>query len=417
MTSRTRFKDRLILTSKPATVWVHDRADCSGAPIQKRLWSSSSYSAYSGRLEVMQDEVVPSFHARKQRGEVFFNPMSSSFVDISPGSSSGHKARHETWSCSGTPYQYKTEWDLTDHTWLDGWFGNTFVYSSDGKRYPKLPAMPATAGHLSNLIAEASTSCLNNRGRSSSNLYESLAELNKAASLLPDLCKGALNILSKRGAVEKFKAAGGVWLGYRYGLKPIISDIDAVVKGMSKAVGRVRDTSRGSASANFSWSSRTARNYDSCVQDLVSTFSEEVTVRAMSLDEHVASMASNVGFTSKGLITLPWELTPYSFVADWFFNFGDFLGAMVPSFGLNQLCSGVTVKREGSATGTLVFISATSGWTNLIPPQGTQNVSYGSRVRYPGLPAPSIVVKQDFRLDNIVRASDAISLLLQQLRR
>jgi len=260
---------------------------------------------------------------------------------------------------------------------------------------------------------------MNKRGRSDSNLYESLAEANKLLGLLPSLLGNAAKVISaKKGLMHRARSAGSAYLAYRYGLQPVMSDVESVVKGINKKLGNVRETKRASASATqaFAWS----RNDPGlgAIMDTRSDFTqvEEISARAMSLDEFSATLSSNIGFTSKGLITLPWELLPYSFVVDWFVNIGDFIGSLVPALGYTQLGSCITVKHSIKLSQTVSTTGPASGYTVLMPAIGSKTASFVTTTRTVGLASPGVVIKSDFKLDNITRSLDAISLVVQKLK-
>jgi len=116
------------------------------------------------------------------------------------------------------------------------------------------------------------------------------------------------------------------------------------------------------------------------------------------------------------LLTLPWELIPYSFVVDWFVNIGDFIGAMSPSLGWTQLGSCHVLKREKVLQ--LAPLQTTPGSAVeaiLKPATGSYKLTQTSVSRQAGLSAPGLVVKSDFRFSNLTRCLDAYSLLAQQV--
>jgi hypothetical protein len=127
-------------------------------------------------------------------------------------------------------------------------------------------------------------------------------------------------------------------------------------------------------------------------------------------------MLNNIGFSGKNLLTLPWELIPYSFVVDWFANIGDFVGAITPSLGVKQLGTAATIERTNTMEANIVGISAPTGWTINVPGFGSYKTSLNSRNRATTLPSPRIVIKNDFRFSNLTRVLDATGLLLQKIR-
>jgi hypothetical protein len=153
------------------------------------------------------------------------------------------------------------------------------------------------------------------------------------------------------------------------------------------------------------------------IQTASFVFEDKVLIRAMSLDEYIATKLTQSGITMKGLISTPWELVPYSFVVDWFVNVGDYINALIPSPLYNQLVSGLTTVRTSTVKASAVStLPASSSLTIVRPVSGSLIATQEQHVRSQGLMAPSLVVKSDFRFSNITRASDACALLVQRLK-
>jgi hypothetical protein len=131
----------------------------------------------------------------------------------------------------------------------------------------------------------------------------------------------------------------------------------------------------------------------------------------MALDEVDLSFLGNLGFPLKGLITLPWELQSYSFVADWFANIGDYIGSLAPSVGYNMLGSCMVEHRVTVNTYTSTGVNKTNGtWTLDAPITGTFSIVREETTRRP-LAARGLVIKNDFKLDEFTRSADAFALL------
>jgi hypothetical protein len=140
---------------------------------------------------------------------------------------------------------------------------------------------------------------------------------------------------------------------------------------------------------------------------------DNVLLRAMVLDEYDATVHSNIGFTGKGLVGLAWELIPFSFVADWFWNVGDFLYAYIPAFGYEQLGSCMTTTRLRSTTYVALDAHELPGsiWNLIEAPTGTLSGSVWEKTRSP-LSDPKMLTKADFRFHQVNRMADAVALLV-----
>lgn len=413
--SRLRVSDERVVVNAVRDKWMFLTSDCNVAPSWK-LNTPITTAYYYGSYRTMEDVIVPGFHRRAQKGEVFFNPLSVYEKRVTSNAGSGAAWTEVSMSCSGTPnpYQVKTRYEGNQFdrvVWL--------VYGRDSVNMQNGGPSVIPSSDLSALLTEASTSCANNRVRSESNLYETIAEFDKTLSLLQDILSNVRKVVSlKRSILSRAKETSNAYLAYRYGLKPLMSDVETIVSGLSKKVGKLRVSSRGSAAI----SATSIAQVDSPAFDnaLITTLrrstQESVKVRALSLDEFDVSAGFNSGFSSKGLITLPWELLPYSFVVDWFANVGDYLGAMVPTLDALQLGSCSTVEKTIITDYAAIGCRASSSAITMDTPiSGSMRVEEITKTRTPGLVAPGLVIKSDFRFSQLTRVLDSIALTVQHL--
>jgi hypothetical protein len=269
---------------------------------------------------------------------------------------------------------------------------------------------------MSDFLKEKSTELLNKRGRPDQDLWEAIAELDKTATLLPGLLKSLRKAVPTGKRSDLQKSISEVWLAYRYGIKPLVSDIAGVLKGMNGAIGKIRKTYRANGfidSKSFEKLQWLSTTYG---MDIGVNYTDRYTVRCTSIDEFDASVAFNIGLSSKGLITLPWELTKYSFVIDWFTNIGDWLGAITPSLGFNQLGSCISILREKDLTISHLGDLSTATFDLVTPSHGRYYTYLANYQRSSGIPAPGLVIRSKFRFDNFTRSADALALLLQKLK-
>lgn len=394
--------------------------DTSAISQQQSLWNTCSNTAWTtngtqplfatGTRQTFSDEIVPGFHRRRKNGEVFFNFMHATEVNGARDSGVGPTRHYKTaTNCSGN-LVYPSYRDIGNQ--VENLYSVAIGQSLTAGRVPPIQDLHGSA--VSDLMIEVSTRVQSDRGRSDSNLWESLAESDQALGSISGIFKSSLDVLRSRNLRGFTKSASSGYLIWRYGIKPMISDVNSVLKGLSAKVGRVRKTTRSKGTLN-GYRQRIVTYSGQFLVDISEQSFDTVTVRAMSLDEHVIDYLENIGITSKGLITLPWELVTYSFVADWFANFGDFLGAMTPAFGWDQLGSCIVVARDQrnqinayqSRNGADFYID--------VPCSGGYTYRSYSRTRYAGLPRPGIVIKSDFRFSNLTRCLDALSLLAQRV--
>jgi hypothetical protein len=136
------------------------------------------------------------------------------------------------------------------------------------------------------------------------------------------------------------------------------------------------------------------------------------------LIEDVVTLADSLGVDAGGMLALPWELVPYSFVADWFANTNTFLSSLVPYLTKRPLGSWITKVR----TQKVEFNSTTTVPTNpaaysVITPTSEFRMSeYLTKTRTPGIPSPTLTWKPQAMskvLDDL-RIVDAFSLITNQ---
>lgn len=383
------------LTPSGTVEWKHFWLGC--VPEQ----SSSASACLLGTTQTMHDVVVPNFHKRKARGEVFFNPLWRERITAASTGGNGISIRNKTASlCAGVNRHHVYEKN-GDH------FARHCLGSNSGPTFHGLLSQDT----LESLLVEASTCVANKRGRSNSNLWETAAEMQKSARLLSNLGQRALKV------VTTTKGKANEWLAYRYGLRPLIAETEAVLNGLRRATGRIRQTKRCFAEDQTSTITNFFVNEDQVTNTWTRHTNDKFTVRAMILEEYEASVSSNIGFTTKGLLTLPWELIPYSFVADWFLNVGDFIGALAPAPGYDTLGSCIVWNRVVTTTYTTIGTVEQSGTHSVVRPWSGTVVTTHDQLSREGLRSPSIVVKSDFRLTEFTRAADAFSLVAQRLLR
>nr|URG15648.1 MAG: maturation protein [Leviviridae sp.] len=403
MIPRTRTKGGW--TDSSTKMWDYDRS-CSD--VSERLIASPRKFS-TGDFTSTNDVLVPGYHARKAKGEVFFNPYSSARRQVTLVSGAPLDYRRINISTCSAPLRYYRV-KLNDA--VQHMYGT--AVGVDRSVYPLLPPDIDLLGHsvMSDLISEASTSVNSERGRSKDgNLWETLAESDKALGALTGIFVQTRKALLSRNLKSFTRESSSGYLGYRYGLKPLMKDVQMVIDGLQADTGRVRRTTRESVDARES----RLQSLPYVVPEFSASFmlncTDEATVRAMSLDEYFNSTLNNIGISTKGLITLPWELLRFSFVLDWFVNAGELLGSMVPAIGWTQLGSCYTVSRKRTLQVNLLSINPGTGFAINTAPSDSLLMEYDTKTRIPGLAPGQLVIKSDFRFSKLTRCLDALSLL------
>lgn len=406
MTSRTRTLGALSPTTArhSESIW----SSCS-----QSSWAelSTYYGCAYGELRTMTDQVIPGFHARSARGEVFFNPLSVTVLRSVEGSGIGAHARKNTpITCSGNQrYHEQRNAGATVDTDYLGWMGlsqNSFPYPKDS----------LGQGDVIDAITEACTRVKANRVPATAEFLEDLAEVDRLLGTIPSLCNAGRKVVSKAASrYARIKSSADLYITYRYGISPTIRSIAAVLDEVTQVGDVVRKTTRAIVTLGGNSTETVLRTGNPFSRIIRADFDDQVKIRAMSLDEYRFTMAMKYGYTPRQFISLPWELMPYSFVIDWFTNTGEFIRALSPTPGAENLGGCVVVERERKVSCSAVGDTPASGYSIVSGSSGSFNASHLTRTRGP-LVSPGLVIKSDFRLNNLTRAADAISLLIQKMR-
>jgi len=158
-----------------------------------------------------------------------------------------------------------------------------------------------------------------------------------------------------------------LYMNARYNLRPLYHDVKALLKILKeKSVDKPgRQTFRGFASEMVSDSDTVSAEvekysiYWDTFADVNRSTMCEVEVRAGVLTEsETVSNAQIWGLDS--IVAAAWDLTPYSFIIDWFWNVGDTIMAWTPNVGIKHLASWVTVKTTTTQKATMSDASVTT---------------------------------------------------------
>lgn len=201
---------------------------------------------------------------------------------------------------------------------------------------------------------EAATKALTKIADQKVNLGENLATLHQTIKMFTsrsELLRDALNTMRKDGSISKFLGesvsaikrkgplteSAKLYLEYIYGLKPLVDDVLAAAKLMSKqakeplllkAVGKAARQMDVKPGSNLLGSWSTMRRMAG---------SGNLTVKCtlwarVNPDLEWARTLNQFGLINP--IAIAWELVPYSFVVDWFVPIGDLVYAMTAPMGL-----------------------------------------------------------------------------------
>lgn len=411
----TRVRQSKDLTYTNLTQWTRNSSGCSDPAFH--LMQDGVYKAPNGSWAWMEDTVTAKFRSRSAKGETFFNPMRKwNYAVACSGEGGGSQSTAVACSTTGA----KATWEFRG-PWI------ATAVPSELRLGTSLPRVSyaLTDADIDRAKVEVCTDVLAKRGRTDSNLWETMAEYDQAVGMFKPTMNKLVAVLDKaaratqRGRTARLAitSASGLWLQYRYGIKPLIGDMEHILKTIRTFSKRVERRSTRSTKTLYG-SGILQGSTDTPVGLRVTwanSINDRVTLRAMSLDEVDLSFYKELGFGEKSLATLPWELVPYSFVVDWFLNVGDYINAMVPA-GNGWKSLGSCLSMERVTTNVYTPTSSTStvaGFPATGPMTGSVGVTLHSKDRGP-MVSPRIVVKSDFRLDNVTRVTDGLGLIAQK---
>jgi hypothetical protein len=371
-----------------------------------------------GTYERMEDIVSEGYHKRSRNGEVIVKPYGY-FRESYTASGNGSSSQSINPSCTSPATVYNVET-------VDGPYG--LAASGHGDKLG--PFVLLSDEDISSAVLAAATKAWQDANGHDAEILQDLAESGQTLSMLKSPTTTAKNLLSsitraKKGSKLKslgktsVETANNLWLQYRYGVRPLVSSLNGVVQAMGRLNTKHRWTARGKYplertrdvsgtkllwNVGFNWNRRD---------------SHRVNVRAGILLEENLTLSNNLGVDASGMLSLPWELVPYSFVADWFINVGDYIGALVPSLTKQPLASWWTVEQlfESKLTIGTSFNNSPSTYTLLRGMSGEWTGTQLYKQRYLALPRPSITLKPQAltKVLSDLRVLDSAALAFQRL--
>lgn len=163
--------------------------------------------------------------------------------------------------------------------------------------------------------------------------------------------------------------AANHWLAYAYGWSPLLSDAKGLAELAAQQLelgGRKPRTSvRASSTQRFTSKFLAVGQGPSCLNDGDSLTSGETTYKGnagllLELQYSSAALAAQTGFGLTDPLLLAWELTPFSFVFDWFIDVGGQLEMLSALQGWTVLTGFSSC--EQSFTGRCSMPRIWSGW-------------------------------------------------------
>lgn len=277
----------------------------------------------------------------------------------------------------------------------------------------------AQVSQLSSLIVGTATSMVNSL-RQLKRLNFAGA-INALGSARASLGKANSQWTGGSGKLSKSKSVASNWLALQYGWKPLLSDIEGMLKIMGNQMVADDFVQRVSSSASA------RKQFSANLPVVGSGFPNGVTLFDIKtrckfqiryrMDNPLLAVFAQTGFTNP--VNLFWEILPFSFVADWFLPIGSYLEALTAWDGATFLGGSKTLF-------TRERMDSTVSYGGQHPAEATVNVQHNSsyrredvrlqRVALTSFPSP-VIPRFSNGINEGNRAANAIALLMGAFRK
>lgn len=358
---RFRSTSKVLSEAKPSHTESHG---CKNSSTLKYEYQKSwNWNSDADTVSIEMDDVVTSnYRARIARGEVINNPMNKvTIVERTP---------------KPTPY-YRHFMRYYDGRYTGA--KHSGIASCDGRYfdpYWEAKDFPSTTDTLNACVQQAVTKAHANASSTELAALSTAAELKETVKSTEDILKRVLRIARAARKLNlkalrnelKPKEIASRYMELRYAIRPLVCDVQSCVNAYqaTKHFKHVRSTARGFAQlAPISFE----ESKEACDgPDVGFTMSRKYT---RSADIRAGVLCSiNTSFTSILGIDQPfeaiWEVIPFSFVLDWFWNIGATMASWTPQVGVSELASWVSIKElEVSVCKVSNFHAIDRGYYNI----------------------------------------------------
>lgn len=334
--------------------------------------------------DVMHDVVTPGYRTLSRKGRIVNNPMSRIHAEVSLVPWSGqwlHRNRKTSTTVTGT--------ELT----ADVYYSNRVAPLSHAN-YPAISHVDAAAlrqqaineafekAHQRNVMGAVDIA---ESGKTAEMLRTQLGRIDRVRdeSLFVDK-KKSFTKSGKRYLRYVPKTAGGraadiagLWLELQYGIIPLMLSIDGLMEALDKDVNSgdsaIDQTYRGFESrsdfinkTNTTFSTGQLGTANAYKVDYIHILDYTCEARAGLRTRYKPSLRARLGLEGRDLVPAAYELIPYSFVVDWFFDLGTAIEAMTPVKGFHSNASWVKTDLEEYETFAIKHYASSEETTNII---------------------------------------------------
>jgi len=378
-------------------------------------WPDSATSIYTadwnvgkvGMQKITKDIVTPGFRKIRASGGFVNNPMIMDTTTFIYNNMSGGKIK------ANAPWPGSSHYLESKH---DGYACLTLILGQ------LVPAFVLSDLTISALKADVATRSLANIRKPSAQVLVSVAELHKTIDMFRRPLQFASAFTKKymsKGA-RVFEVGSNAWLQYRYGIRPLMMEIEGIAKAL-QTLRPIRSTARAKGTLNeVSTSSGLSAAFDGLAYGYVDVHDHTCTVRAGTIYDCSVTLQDSLGLNLSDIPDAAWELVPYSFVADWFVNMGNYISAMTPKAGVKRHASFLSVKHELLSTRTLTSTTESglsSGYHKSGDGSGTEVTRRVLYERVPYVEASLSIKPELLAFTRDARLVDAFLLIRQIIQR
>lgn len=176
----------------------------------------------------------------------------------------------------------------------------------------------------------------------------------------------ALKALRKVKPSDAAKQIADLWLEFRYAVRPLVFEMENAVRALEKSISEnERHTARGfvkSEDISITDAELTALPYATYTQRTKTSYKYEARAGCLySVSGAIDGLSLTLGLGSP--FETIWELVPFSFILDWFFNVGDIISAWEKNASLVIL--GTWVTETLIETSDIDAIDVTHQWNSI----------------------------------------------------
>lgn len=285
---------------------------------------------------------------------------------------------HWTYSTDRLNREWFFSWEFTESRFaVSG--GVPWPYDLESEAIVKaMKKLKGKAASIGEDLAEA--------GKTYRSLTQELGNLARALYAMKrgDAAGAVKHIKDGRGVVRR---GADLYLQYKYGWKPIVSDIYGLAKLLQEQckpalLKTVKVRTRAASTSLIPTGTRERSGSVSIRGRLALTG---------KVNSSVSSLPDRIGLSNPA--SLGWELVPYSFVVDWFIPIGDILDAMTAPLGLDFVGGSCSFAFDGELHSVL---KPESGETAITPAETTCRVYSLMRTSYDVWPRPGLYTVSPF---------------------